>query len=144
MSRWASRCFGAKTLHSVQILTCLFFCLHLWGQDWKLLGWPPPGYVTSGVTRKEIRSIRTWRAQYTWAWRPRRELFSPHAQDDVRAPGAVHRLHARVPLFRPKPLYENTILLTHGNEKTFSLLFNHQSVSGFRIHLKEIIWFINS
>lgn len=41
--------------------------------------------------------------------------------------------------FRPKPLYENTILLTHGNEKTFSLLFNHQSVSGFRIHLKEII-----
>lgn len=28
---------------------------------------------------------------------------------------------------------------THGNEKTFSLLFNHQSVSGFRIHLREII-----
>ena len=45
----------------------------------------------------------------------------------------------RVPPSWPNPLHKNIILLTHGNEKTFSLLFNHQSVSGFRIHLREII-----
>lgn len=66
-------------------------------------------------------------------------ILSPCPGDSACPRRCAYRLHTRVPLSRPKPLCKNTILLTHGNEKTFSLLFNHQSVSGFRIHLKEII-----
>ena len=95
--------------------------------------------VTSGVTRKEIRSVNVESSEHLSLTAKEGAILSPCPGDSVRPRRCVRGLHTRVPPSRPKPLCKNTILLTHGNEKTFSLLFNHQSVSGFRIHLKEII-----
>lgn len=130
-----------KFLHSVQICTCLSFCLHLWDRteapaassrlchQW---GHQEGNKIHQNVESSVLLSLT-----------PRRERFSPHAQQTVRAPGACADRSGVFHFLGPKPLYKNTILLTHGNEKTFPLLFNHQSVSN-RIHLKEIIWLVNS